>query len=126
MPDLTTKPFHILLIVFIIFSAVFKTKSQTPELIWVKQGVGGTSLKVDHSGNVYVPGIPVAKLDSMGNIIWKKDFGNQSGINMRSIDVDKYGNVYTTGSFYGTVDFDPNNSIYNLLSERGGIGRAHV
>ena len=34
----------------------------------------------------------------------------------RSVAVDAVGNVYTTGPFFGTVDFDPGQSVYNLTS----------
>jgi gliding motility-associated-like protein len=64
----------------------------------------------------------VLKLDSAANFIWAGRFG-ESGPNQqygnaysRSIKVDTLGNVYTTGSFLGIVDFDPGNGIYNLAS----------
>src|SRR5260221_174489 len=55
--------------------------------------------------NAQSPSFEWAK--SMGGIAY--DFGT-------SIVVDASGNVYTTGSFYGTVDFDPGAGTFNLVS----------
>lgn len=106
---------------------------------WAKK-MGGTSvdestsLVVDPNGNVYTtgfysgtvdfdPGIGVlnlsglnrnvfiSKLDNSGNFIWAKQIagtGNETG---NSIILDSLGNVYTTGSFGGNVDFDPSPSL---------------
>ncbi|MBK9590642.1 MAG: hypothetical protein IPO32_03745 [Crocinitomicaceae bacterium] len=39
---------------------------------------------------------------------WAKSFGNSGGFQLGlSNCVDAAGNVYTTGIFHGTVDFDP-------------------
>ena len=58
----------------------------------------------------------ILKLDQAGNYIWAKSFtgsGNDFGT---SIVVDSIGNVYTTGSFENTVDFDPGAGVVNLAS----------
>ena len=59
----------------------------------------------------------IHKLDSAGNLVWAKSiggagatFGIPSGVNDRevgAITTDAAGNVYITGAFKGTVDFDP-------------------
>ncbi len=47
---------------------------------------------------------------------WTKQFeGTEAGESF-SIDVDDTGNVYTTGYFQGTVDFDPGNGVFTLTS----------
>ena len=54
----------------------------------------------------------VVKLDTDGNFVWARAMGARIGGDGRDsrgygIDVDADGNVYTTGEFQGTVDFDP-------------------
>ncbi len=46
----------------------------------------------------------IAKFDSMGNFIWANQY---SDIKPASIHVTESGNLLCTGSFIGTVDFDP-------------------
>ncbi len=113
--------------------------------VWVKQ-MGGAldqvadSIAVDTDGNIYTTGyfngtadfdpgagtsnlvsagsndIFVSKLDSSGNFVWAKKMGGTSSDLPYSIAVDTNGSVYTTGSFYDTVDFDPGAETSNLVS----------
>ena len=102
----------------------------------------GRSIAVDGSGNVYTIGyfagtnvdfdpstggilpltsaglgdVFVSKLNSDGNLVWAKSFGGSADDNGHSIAVDGSGNVYTTGSFNETADFDPGLGILNLTS----------
>ena len=100
----------------------------------------GYSIAVDSSGNVYTSGsfqgtvdfdpgageanltsaggsdVFVSKLDSSGNFVWAKRFGGTSTDAGFGIAVDSSGNVYTTGSFFGTVDFDPGAGVADLTS----------
>jgi hypothetical protein len=117
-------------------------------LVWAK-GFGGASfdlgysIAVDSSGNVYTTGyfndtvdfdpgagtsnltsagssdVFVSKLDSSGALVWAKSFGGASGDIGRDIAVDSSGNIYTTGYFNGTVDFDPGAGTSNLTSAGG-------
>ncbi|MDA9304019.1 SBBP repeat-containing protein [bacterium] len=50
---------------------------------------------------------------------WAKSFGAISNDKAYSITTDASGNVYTVGSFAGTVDFDPGVGIINLASSNG-------
>jgi N-acetylneuraminic acid mutarotase len=61
------------------------------------------------------PAAFVLKLNSSGNFVWARAFrgGETGGL---GIAVDPSGNVYTTGFFSGTVDFDPGDGVYNLTS----------
>lgn len=102
---------------------------------------GGNSLTIDNTGNLYItgnfgsgggtdfdPGIGVKflpsngsqdifimKLNSLGELIWAKSIGG-TGIDYgKSIVVDNEdSNIYITGYFTGTVDFDPSSGTYNL------------
>ncbi len=69
-------------------------------------------------------GIFISKLDTNGNFIWAKGMsGTATGILISSgafIALDSFDNVYTTGSFLGTVDFDPGVSTFNLTSNTSG------
>ena len=47
---------------------------------------------------------------------WAKRMGGTSGDYGLSIALDASGNVYTTGFFVGTVDFDPGAGTFNLTS----------
>jgi hypothetical protein len=64
----------------------------------------------------------VSKISSAGTELWGQEFNNLSGSTSLdfsySIAVDGAGNVYTTGGFTGTVDFDPGPASY-LLAPTG-------
>ena len=100
----------------------------------------GPSLAIDDSGYVYNIGffdgtadfdpgdetnnhssngsydIFIQKLDSAGNLIWIRAIGGPSDDRGMSIALDDSGNIYATGSFHETVDFDPDLGVNNLIS----------
>ncbi|HIK13203.1 MAG TPA: DUF4347 domain-containing protein [Oscillatoriaceae cyanobacterium M33_DOE_052] len=112
---------------------------------WAKQ-LGGSgmddswSTAIDGSGNIYTIGnfqgtadfdpgpgtfnltsavsydIFISKLDANGNYVWAKKMGAGGSDRGSSITLDSSGNVYTTGGFSGTVDFDPGSGTFNLTS----------
>ncbi|MBK9320698.1 MAG: hypothetical protein IPM91_19185 [Bacteroidetes bacterium] len=52
---------------------------------------------------------------------WAKRIGTTTGTQyVRSSTTDAAGNVYLTGYFSGTVDFDPGAATFNLISIAGG------
>ncbi|MFI5203453.1 MAG: SBBP repeat-containing protein, partial [Flavobacteriales bacterium] len=64
----------------------------------------------------------ILKTDSSGNFIWAKQFGGPSLDEVRDIKIDTAGNLYVTGIFFQTVDFDPGPGTINLTSAGGADG----
>jgi len=67
------------------------------------------------SPNPNVRSIFVIKTDSLGNTLWAKGFANSNDSDSLGITTDALGNVYVTGYFYGTVDFDGIVLTYSFL-----------
>src|SRR5690606_28763621 len=76
-------------------------------------GIGVFNLTSNGSSDVFIQ-----KLDVSGNFLWAKSFGGgpSSSAAAFSITIDNNGNIYTTGRFWATVDFDPGVGVYNLTS----------
>ena len=67
----------------------------------------------------------ISKLDPNGNLVWVKQMGDPNGVHFiggYSMALDASGNVYTTGLFEGTIDFDPGAATYYLTSASGPTG----
>ncbi|MFM9946137.1 MAG: SBBP repeat-containing protein [Bacteroidia bacterium] len=60
----------------------------------------------------------ILKLTSNGNFAWAKRIGGKFEDISKSITVDPKGNVYTTGYFFDTVDFNPGAGVYKLVSQK--------
>jgi hypothetical protein len=114
---------------------------------WIKQ-IGGsqgqfsTSIAVDVSGNVHFTGgfygspdfdpgagtqilsssggedIYIAKLNTNGDHVWSKKIGGSGWDQGTAITTDANGNVYTTGYFTETIDFDPGAAVSNLTNDQ--------
>jgi hypothetical protein len=50
-------------------------------------------------------------LDKYGSFQWAQTFGGGSADEVQEICVDGYNNIYVTGSFLDTVDFDPSGGV---------------
>ncbi|MBX2964146.1 MAG: gliding motility-associated C-terminal domain-containing protein [Cyclobacteriaceae bacterium] len=108
--------------------------------LWANQTGAPYRIALDGSGNIHLSGffngtvdfdpgtgvfnltsagsrdIFITKLNTNGELIWAKRIGSTQLDDGRSIAVDNMGNVYTTGFFMGTVDFDPGAAVFNLTS----------
>lgn len=62
----------------------------------------------------------VAKYDPQGALLWARSFGGAGDEEANDLALDSLGNVYLTGSFYGTVDFCPTAAVWNEISRGGG------
>lgn len=60
--------------------------------------------------------IYLQSLDSNGDLNWAHRFGGLGNEGARTVIVDGAGNIYTSGFFGGTVDFDPGPGVVNLTS----------
>lgn len=58
----------------------------------------------------------VVKLNSNGEYVWVKQMGGSGQDVSASVFADQTGNVYTTGYFNGTVDFNPGTGTTNFTS----------
>jgi gliding motility-associated-like protein len=108
---------------------------------WAKRGGGfgdssGYGISVDASGNVLTTGyfwsnafgapstgtqdIFIVKHDNNGNQLWAKAFGDATDISFHekgyAITTDASGNVYATGRYENTTDFDPGAGVFNLTA----------
>ena len=118
--------------------------------VWAKQIGGTTALSkvvLDGSGNIYIigwyegtvdfdPGVGienlksagirddfVLKLDRSGKFVWVRQIGGaRADLSRGSAVLDGSGNIYITGAFNRTVDFDPGEGIYNLTNDGRGDG----
>ena len=114
--------------------------------LWAKSAGGsewddGRSIVLDASGNCYItgyfkntvdfdpgPGVVnltspstgydmyILKLDASGNFVWVKHISGTGQENAESIYIDGSGNIFTTGRYAGTVDFDPGPGVFNLTN----------
>jgi len=62
----------------------------------------------------------VQKTDKDGNFVWAKRFGGESFDNGTDVTTDAAGNVYITGVYQETADFDPGEGEF-LLTTSGGL-----
>src|SRR5690554_6799470 len=60
--------------------------------------------------------IYVSKYDASGELVWANRIGGTEDNEGTAIAVDDSGNVYLTGNFQGTADFNPGSEVYNLTS----------
>ncbi len=97
------------------------------------------SISIDGSGNIYITGhysqtvdfdpgagvqsvtsnggtqdVFIAKLSTTGLLTWVASIGGNQQDIVNGMAIDNLGNVYITGTFLYTLDFDPSASTFNL------------
>ncbi|BDD05844.1 hypothetical protein AUTU_33270 [Aureibacter tunicatorum] len=125
------------------------SKAQSFDHQWTKSydqsGISMFSIPaVDEQGNVYKAGnfsntidlddtenilevtskgdqdIFIEKRNDNGDFVWATSIGGSGNDNVESIAIDDQGNIYVTGKFTGTVDFDASDEVFELTSQDGG------
>lgn len=66
------------------------------------------------SSAIYIGDIFVSKLDANGHFLWAGKMGGPGDDFANAIAIDASGNIYTTGQYSGTADFDPGTGVFNL------------
>jgi len=131
-------------------SDIFVSKlDSNGNFIWAK-GMGGSSyceaygITTDQNNNVIVTGsfqgnadldpnaglanvvsagdrdIFITKLDANGDFVWGKSIGGMLTDESYAICADTFGNLYITGTFSGSVDFDPGIGVFPLNASYSG------
>src|SRR5688572_10017150 len=77
-------------------------------------GAGTTSLTAAGYLDTYV-----AKYTASGSLVWANSIGGQNDDQCFAITLDASGNIYGTGNFQGTCDFDPSAGSYTLFAPNG-------
>lgn len=143
------KKIHLLQILIACFLASSNIQAQSPGFEWARRIGGMVTYNTYHSittdfvGNVYNVGyfedtadfdpgtavlnissnggedIFIQKFDSAGTLLWVKQIGGTGNDKAKSVITDNDGNIYVTGYFTGTVDFDPGSGLFNASSIAG-------
>jgi hypothetical protein len=139
----------------IIFHCFFALSAQAQTLQWAKKLELDFrpiwSIESDASGNIFVAGnfqhtidfdpgpgqfnlsstaftvdAFVAKYTSSGNFLWAKKFGGKYYDEGLELAVDGNGNVYFSGVFIDTVDFDPGPATFNIIAAHSTVNNADI
>lgn len=132
-------------LLFFLFIVSGRILAQNPNLTFAKSmgGTGwdsGNSIVTDPAGNSYITGriagtadmdpsagvanlvssgmedVFVAKYDVNGAYLWAFKIGGAASDIGYSIALDASGNIFVTGLFSGTADFNPGAAVANLIS----------
>src|ERR1700741_631322 len=131
-----------LLLLSVLFLTALTQNTNAQNFEWANQ-IGGIendaieSIKVDANGNVYTVGIfhatvdfdpgpgnfnltamnadtYITKQDASGKLVWAKQFSGPINESPYSLAIDAENNLFITGVFSDTVDFDPGPGTYYL------------
>lgn len=109
-----------------------------------------TALCIDNNNNAYITGtisgivdfdpststnnltttgnsdVFICKLNTSGDYVWAKSFGGTTTDTVTSIALDSNNNIYTTGSYTYTADFDPSSTTTNNFVSNGPNGTSDI
>lgn len=131
------------LLILLLFYTGSDPAAQQVSLTWAKQAGGsqsesGNDIFVDNLGNSYITGsfagsadmdpgpgvfnltaagsidVFIAKYNPAGNLVWARQCSGTGPESGTSVAVDGGGNIFVTGGFSGTTDFDPGPGIFSL------------
>ena len=60
----------------------------------------------------------IQKLDVNGNLLWASSMGDMNNDRGAEVVIGDDGNIYATGYFWGTIDADPGDGVYELSQDR--------
>lgn len=136
-------------LVLILFVSLSYVYGQNPDFSWVTTVAGNNNFQysrgncVDAEANIITVGlfsgsadfdpgtgvyslssngdydVFVQKLDSSGNFLWAVSYGGNLMDGANSVVCDEQGNIYITGYFQESVDFNPGLSTYTMISTGG-------
>jgi hypothetical protein len=130
------------------FDAFISKLDGSGNFVWAKQITGAaiesaSNILFDPTGNLIITGVfygtadfdpgPavqnvsstgdadnfIIKMNQSGQVIWVKQFGGTNLDNLNSAVTDSYGNIFLTGSFLGTADYDPGPGVYIIVNPNG-------
>jgi hypothetical protein len=143
------------LFTFLLCAGYLCIQAQPLKLSWAKQ-MGGAghdgkiAIELDHPGNIYTAGwfegtadfdpgpnvnnvtsygmqdVVICKYAATGAFVWARSIGGPGRDYITDIALDPSGNIFATGYFNGTADFDPGPGTYNLTSAPGDTSDSFV
>ncbi len=138
---------HLLLLTCLLFTTTLNAQVMAPAWVATLGSNGterGTAIALDDDGHIYLTGsftntvdfdpgpavvnltsaggndIYVAKFTLEGALVWARSMGGPNNDGPLSIALDAQGNVYTTGGFCGTADFDPGPGTFTMTAATTG------
>lgn len=105
----------------ILFCLFFNSSVKAQTFSWARQfNLGNTSFYgtrsgLDATGNFYSAGTNfLVKVSPAGSTFWAMQFSSPNDIAINTMTTDPSGNVYISGSYSGTKNFNPKGVAYNL------------
>ncbi|MCW3122635.1 MAG: hypothetical protein JWQ38_2127 [Flavipsychrobacter sp.] len=68
----------------------------------------------------------IVKLDASGNYTWGRHMESAASVQLIAMQADEGGNIYSTGQFQGTADFDPGTGVFNMSTPGMSVGHGYL